>query len=319
MGPKWRRVGRNAYVPVTADATLPEQRIVEATAHLDARGAVTGWGALRMLGATYFDGRSAGGSLADVPLALGHSSGRRKQPGIELSYELLEDDELVEVQGIRVAGPLPALFHEMRRPGDWRDAVVAMDMTAAAELVSIRQMANYVAERPGWRRSKQAAHALGLASEHARSPAEPRLRMIWVCDAGLPPPLVNRELFDLDGRLICVPDLLDVEAGLVVEYDGAEHRRARRHSKDVAREEACRRLGLEYCKVTGPDMHSVPTVVDRLLSTRSRALFLEPDQRRWTVIPPPGWRRHESLDQKLARQAWIEEQMQLRIASQPGC
>jgi len=316
-GPGWRWVGPNAYVPAAADVSIPEQRIVEATIHLDARGAVTGWGALRMRGATYFDGRLADGSTMPVPLALGHSGGRRKRAGIELCYERLGHDEVELAQGVPVAEPLSALFHEMRRPGDWRDGVVAMDMAAAAELVSIRQVQSYVADRSGWRRSNQAARALRLASEHSRSPAETRLRLIWECDAGLPPPLVNRELFDLDGRLICVPDLLDVEAGLVIEYDGAEHRKARRHSKDVAREEKCRRVGLEYCKVTGPDMHSTATVVDRFLSTRSRARFLEPAARRWTVVPPPGWRRKESLDQKVERRAWIEEQMRIRRESQP--
>ena len=285
--------------------------------HLDARGAVTGWGALRLAGAAYFDGRPFGGSLLPVPLALGHSSGRRNRAGIELSYEPLSTSEVEVAQGVPVARPLPALFHELRRPGDWRSAVVAMDMAAAAELASIRQMRGYHADRSGWRRASRVPGVLELASEFSRSPAETRLRLVWVCDAGLPPPLVNKDLFDLDGRLICIPDLLDVDAGLVVEYDGAEHRKARRHSSDVAREEACRRVGLEYCKITGPDMHSSDRVVDRILSTRSRAQFLEPGERRWTVVPPPGWAARESLDEKLERRAWIDEQMRLRRASQP--
>src|SRR5687768_17306817 len=50
-GAGWRRVGPDAYVPASADPTVPEQRIVEATAHLDERGAVTGWAALRAAGA----------------------------------------------------------------------------------------------------------------------------------------------------------------------------------------------------------------------------------------------------------------------------
>lgn len=54
---------------------------------------------------------------------------------------------------------------------------------------------------------------------------------------------------------MCTPDLFDDEAGLVVEYDGTEHRAARRHTRDVVREEQCRRLGLEYCKVTAHERH----------------------------------------------------------------
>lgn len=88
---------------------------------------------------------------------------------------------------------------------------------------------------------------------------------------------------------MCVADLFDEEAGLVVEFDGAEHRKARRHARDVAREERCRQLGLEYAKVTGPDLRDRRLVVDRLRSARSRALFLPAGARAWTLDYPPGW------------------------------
>ena len=35
------------------------------------------------------------------------------------------------------------------------------------------------------------------------------------------------EVFDVDGNLLGYPDLLDVEAGIAVEYDGDDHRRLR--------------------------------------------------------------------------------------------
>jgi len=106
------------------------------------------------------------------------------------------------------------------------------------------------------------------------------MRLVWEIDAGLPRPLVNKPVFDLRGRLIGIIDLLDFEAGVAGEFDGAEHRAALRHSHDVFREDDCRRHGLEYFMVTGPDMRSIPLVVDRMVSTRSRALWLRPEQRR---------------------------------------
>jgi hypothetical protein len=203
QGPHWVRVGANAYLPATVDRSVPEQRILEKSVHLSPA----------------------------VPLAVGHRSGRRTHPGTVLSYEPL--DLVRRLQGVPATVPSRALFDEMRRTGDWRDAVVAMDMAAAAELVSVRQMVELHARHRRWRRASVVRRALALASEHSRSPAESRLRLVWRVDAGLPEPLVNRELFDLEGRLVCVADLLDPVAGLVVEYDGAEHRKARRHSKDV--------------------------------------------------------------------------------------
>ena len=299
-GPRWRRVGPNAYVPSRTDSLVPEQRALEAACHLRPGGAVTGWAGLRWAGGAYFDGLLRGETLP-VPLALGHGRGRRTPRGVQLSYEPLRPDETVTWEGLTVTSPLRSLFFEMRRPGDWRDAVVAMDMAAAAELVSLRQVRAYAAGRSTWRRSEQVARALPYASEHSRSPAEVRIRLLWEVDAGLPRPFVNQEVFDLRGRLICIADLFDEEAGMVVKYDGAEHRKARRHSRDVAREERCRQVELEYCKITGPDMHRPQVVVDRLLSVRGRAKFHSTTARPWTLAPPPGWSSTPSLDERIAR------------------
>jgi hypothetical protein len=180
-----------------------------------------------------------------------------------------------------------------------------MDMTAAARLVSIGMTKQYHAARTGWRRAGLVTDALPYASEWSRSPAETRLRLMWVVDAALPPPLVNCEVFEPSGKLICVADLLDPHAGVVVEYDGAEHRQAARHSKDVAREEACRRVGLEYCKVTGPDMRHPQVVLERFRSVRARAAYLAPERRGWTLEHPPGWSHPEPLHEVLTRRAVI--------------
>jgi hypothetical protein len=48
---------------------------------------------------------------------------------------------------------------------------------------------------------------------------------------------VNQDVFGPDGRRLCIADLFDAEAGMVVEHDGAEHPKAVRHSRDVARED----------------------------------------------------------------------------------
>jgi hypothetical protein len=61
----------NAYVPASFDAELPEQRIVEQAVRLRG-GAVTGWAALRLAGAAYFDGLAGDGrTRKPVPLAVG--------------------------------------------------------------------------------------------------------------------------------------------------------------------------------------------------------------------------------------------------------
>lgn len=280
---------------------------MEQSMRLPAGGAVTGWASLGLAGATYFDGlREDGRGVRPVTLAVGARPSFRVTAGADVSREPLPADEVVIRQGIASTAVWRALFDELRALDELRERVVAMDMAAAAELASISQMRAYVARHTSWRRSRRLPHALELASEESRSPTETRLRLLWQLDAGLPPPLVNRPLLDRRNRQVCVPDLLDPEAGLVVEYDGAEHRTAARHTRDVRREDACRRLGLEYAAVTGIDMRDRDLVVDRILAARRRARFEPVEDRAWRVAPAP-----ESLDQRFASRAWLIAQLAL--------
>ena len=312
-GPGWRQSSHGLYVPSYVDPTVPEQRILEQAARLPRDGAVTGWAACRLHGASFFDGLATDGATRlPVPLVLGARGQLAPGPGCTVSRERLLGTEVVTRLGVRCTAARRALFDEMRRVGDVREAVVAMDMMAAAELVSVAQMRAYVAQRPAWAGVGQVRRALPLASEHSRSPNETRLRLLWVLDAGLPTPLVNQEVYDRDGRLLGIADLLDPVAGVVGEYDGAEHRSALRHSRDVARQDAFRRVGLEYFTVVGPDLRSPGRVLDRILATRARARWLPEDRRAWTTRPP-AWRTPTSpldamnLDERLAYRAWLAE------------
>ena len=137
-----------------------------------------------------------------------------------------------------------------------------------------------------------------LADERSRSPAESRLRLVWVLDAALPPPLCNRPVFDLAGRHLGTPDLLDPEAGVVGEYDGAVHLSVRRRAMDAAREGRFRNAGLEYFEVLAPDMHDRDLVVERMLSARTRALETR-RIRNWTTDPPDDWQTEPTYGEEL--------------------
>jgi len=127
------------------------------------------------------------------------------------------------------------------------------------------------------------------------------MRLVWVLDARLANPLCKVPVFSLDGRLLGCPDLLDVEAGVAGEYDGADHKDGPRHQKDVARELLMRDHGLEYFTVVGGDLSDRRMVVDRMHSARGRARFEPPDQRAWTLDPAAWWSAPESLDMWLLR------------------
>lgn len=288
-GPHWRRTGHGLYVPSDVDPEVPEQRAVEALAAVSGSLALTGWAALLVHGASFFDGRRRDGTTRPVQVAVGPGQGRRTRRGSTLSYEMLSETEVTVVDGLPVTTPARALFDELRRPPNERELVVCADMALAAELGSRADFLRYALDRASWRRASWAPAVFEHATELSRSPQETRLRLRWTLDAGLPPPLLNQPVFTLTGALVCIADLFDEDAGLVAEYDGAEHRTAGRHTRDVARFEKVRAVGLEHVTFTGPDVDQRRRAVDRIRAARERSPFEPVDRRRWTLQPPPGW------------------------------
>ena len=289
-------------MPSDVDGSVPEQRILEQSVRVPPGGAVTGWAACRLHGARFFDGLLPDGvTQLPVPIATGGPYIRGDDRISVVRGRLAQEDVAVR-HGIPCASELRGVFDAMRY-GELREAVVSIDMMAAAERASVRRVRDYVSRHPGRVGMPVVMRALDLASEYSRSPNETRTRLIWVLDARLPPPRCNQAVFDLSGRLLGFADLLDVQAGVVGEYDGADHRGAGRHTSDVGREERFRRVGLEVFRVTRLDLLHSERVVDRMLATRARARARwEPEaRRRWSTRPPPWWEEPPSLDEILER------------------
>lgn len=257
----------------------PEQRIVEAAARLGGIGAVTGWAALRMCGAAYFDGVD-GPRRIPVPLVSPRQL-RSTQASVASRARV---GPVMSVHGVPCVDVHAALVHEMLRLDDLRAAVVALDMTIAAELTTLRRFREYAVGLRGRARAI-ALRAADLGDERAESPREVELRLVWMLDAGLPRPVCNPLLYGLDGGVLGRPDLLDVEAGVVGEYNGAEHRRRDRYRRDVSRQERFAAAGLECFAVVAGD--SVAVQVERMRAARQRALE-RGRERRWTIDPPVG-------------------------------
>ncbi len=304
QGRRWRRTTEGHYVPVDGTIDCFEQRVLEQSIRLPPGGAVTGRAALRLAGAAFFDGIAPDGRTPlPVPLVVPPTSRIRSTPESVVSREPLLADEMTLLHGIPATVPVRALFDEVRLLGA-REGTVAVDMTAAAVLVSCRELGDYLDRHRRWRRSAVVEQALRYASEESASPGESRMRLLWVVDARLPRPLVNQPVFDDRGRLLGVADLLDPVAGVVGEYDGSSHRTARRHAADVGREHGMRQAGLEYFTVTGPDLGDAVRVVERMCCTRARALA-RPGRRGWTLEPPEGWVPFETAADRLDRRDWL--------------
>lgn len=122
--------------------------------------------------------------------------------------------------------------------------------------------------------------------------------MFYVLDLRLPSPSVNCAVFDRQGAFLGVPDLLDEEAGLALEYDGmrwrsaraAGHRDAEQHREDNAREELFERVSLIVVRSEKADLTRFRTRLrHRITAARTDGLRRDRTRDRWTTAEPPGW------------------------------
>ena len=88
----------------------------------------------------------------------------------------------------------------------------------------------------------------------------------------MPRPLVNHPVFDLDGRFLGTPDLLDPEAGLATEFDGRDHRGRRQHQSDNIREEKLEGVNLTVCRVDSLDMRQPVPLRERLRARHAQGM-----------------------------------------------
>jgi len=277
-GPRWRRTSRGLHVPADVPATA-EQRILEAAARLPDSGMVTGWAALRMAGASYFDGTGPRqGALRPVPVLLPHSV-RLRSAGLLVERTRRCLPPSVGRYGVPCAPAAVALLHELHRAVSDRSAGVMVDMALAAGVVDLRTTAALADGRHPLRPA--ASYALARACPDCRSPKESELMQVWEVDAGFPRPLMNREVLDARGRVVAVVDLLEAESGTYGEYNGASHRSRERQRRDEARAADLRALGLEGFVVVAGDSHRV--WLERMRAARDRAGWLPEDRRAWRV------------------------------------
>ncbi|GGR50146.1 hypothetical protein GCM10010197_15260 [Nocardioides luteus] len=296
-GRAWRRSSRGLYVPADVDASDPQQRVLEAATAVP-EGYITGWATFAWSGARWFDGFDHTGQLLPVPIVV-HENRRATQAGYVITQERLSPRHDRELDGILGTDPTRSIAFEARYATDLADAVVALDMAMATDLVSIREVAAYTRSLNGWTGVPQLREALLHAVENSWSPMETEMRLIWVSELGIHRIVCNHPVFDLAGNHVGTPDLLDVEAGVVGEYDGALHLVGRQRAHDIKREADFRRLGLEYVTMTAADRRDPSNFVRRTQDARQRALLAQ-GARAWTIEPPAWWTPTTTVEQRRA-------------------
>ncbi len=287
-GPHWRSTSWGFYVPSDIEVTS-EQRIVEAATVCPPHGGITGWAGLHWEHARWFPGTRADDTPLPVCLAVGGED-VRAQSGIEVCAERLDPRDLIVVDEVPITIAVRSVCFEMRYAVDVRAAARVLSMAAYSDLVSVAELADYASRHSGWTGIPQCRLAIPLAQENCWSPPELDCVLVWCIDAGLPGPLCNRPVFHRDGGShIGTPDFIDVESGLLVQYDGELHLAGAQRSRDLRLEEKYRAAGLECLTVMKSDLRDRTALAERMHAARGRARWEAESSRQWTVDYPPWW------------------------------
>jgi hypothetical protein len=136
------------------------------------------------------------------------------------------------------------------------------------------------------------ARAARLAAAYVRpgvdSPMETRLRMLIVL-AGLPEPVVNLTIRDVNGEPVRKYDLSWPSIRLIVEYDGKHHvERIEQWEKDLARREAIEDDDWRILVVTSTGIFDVPEETVTRIHTQLRRRRMPGTPQR----PTQQWRAH---------------------------
>jgi hypothetical protein len=246
-----------------------------------------GWAALAWMGVTALDGRTGPGGLTllPVPVCIGPTGRLRPRPGLAIDRSTLLAVDIIEHNGALVTTAERSCLDVMRFCGAEEGLVVA-DAAIRAGLTTRQQLSDALDRMIGLKGVPQARIAVPLVDGRAESAPESRLRYVWVVEAGLPVPLVNPVIEDLDGHFVARVDLLDPEAATVGEYDGAHHRDLQQHTADNVREENVEGLNLEVTRSTALDLwpHR-PRLVARLTAARRRGICRDRSKDAWGFRP----------------------------------
>jgi hypothetical protein len=277
-GPLWQRPSYGHYAWAATDLGHPRQRIHAAASRCQAGAAVAGWAAAWMHGAHDLDGLEADGRPSPLPVCT--TPHLRLVPAIDSALTLrvsrsrLGHDEIVVLDGVPCTSLARTAFDAARFAPDLAEAVTALDALLRATELQIADVVAYAQQRRRWHGRGQVLRAAELSNAWTLSCPESRLRVIWQERAGLPVPLVNCTIVDEAGLPVATADMLDEDAWLVLEYDGAYHATSTQRGLDDQRTQRLHALGLHVARFVADDLRPArrQATANRLRLLRRRRL-----------------------------------------------
>lgn len=280
--------------PGVQDSSEPDARIADAVAVMTGNSVMTGWAAARLQGVVFLDGRDQFFREAPITIASPGTGQHRNQSGLCPTRRSFHRDETLEFGGIQLATIARAAYDMALDAPNLREAIVAIDMCVSTVMgqsrTTLDNIHGLIARHGKTTGIVQARMAASLASSRSASPWESRTRDVARRGAGMDGILVNAPVFDFDGNLAGIADLLDPASGHVIESDGAGHRQELAHADDNIREEHFERLGLFVSRVGAIDHRDECALRSRLSANQCRAR-MNATVGTWVLDKPDWWWR----------------------------
>ena len=290
----WDHPHRGVVQLAGHDEADAQNRIDGAIPLLTSGAVLGGWASAFHQGVRMLDGIDLAGRPHPITIVCPESGQLRPRHGIAPSRRRIHRNEIVVFEGVPMTTLARTAFDLALDAPNLCEAMVAIDMCVSTVIRQSRTtMANIVDLFDRHKKTRgivQARRALSLASTRSAGPWETRTRHEAEIGAGIERLLVNAPIFDLEGNLAGVADLLHEASGLVIESDGAGHRDEIPHAEDNVREEKLERLGLVVSRVTAVDHRNRHALRGRLGEARLHATLLR-RERNWTLEKPDWWWR----------------------------
>ena len=299
QGDRYARVGYGYYRRTPDDGVVTAtQRILDARASMPAGALIAGWAAAYVHGVDALDGLDDH-TLTPLPVPVLLPPRQHREHAHGIRYQQTKRPIRGElVHDIPVTMRLRTALDLARSAPTLTESVVPLDAFLGARLLTTDQLRRGVERWPSGRGTCQLRAAVAQARVGVRNGWETRLRMFAVLELGLTDLEPNRAVFDQRGNLLGIPDLLDAEAALALEYDGATwrsdrtmgHRDREQHREDNAREERLERAGLIVVRAEKSDLtQHAARLGERILSARADGLRRDRSRDHWTLDEPDSW------------------------------
>lgn len=239
----YRPLFRGVYMPKGAKPTLHD-RTLGAWLTSARTGVITGAAASALHGSDWI------GPAEPIEMLLDR---RRTQKGLILRAERYADDEVCDIDGMRVTTPARTAFDLGRHQTPRSTALARLDALMRVAPYSLDDVVSIMARYGAVRGVSQLRELLPLVDPGAASPTESWWRL-FLLDNGFPLPETQLPVFGDDGAPFAYLDMGWRDLKLALEYDGDQHRTDRaQYVRDLRRLPRVERRGWHVVRTIAED------------------------------------------------------------------